>query len=111
MRLKSLIGLEGDIKGGGQFVYSDPFALELIYFVCPEATGERVPWPMNQIGCTHLSVRVENVEKTAKEIEAYGGSALWNTKMDMMGGTVMLCADPDGTRIELVGFPADVRLY
>ena len=61
---------------------------------------------MNQVGLTHLSLRVDDVEAAAATIEALGGSVVRSTRTTLEFGDSTLdflyCTDPDGVRIELM---------
>ena len=61
---------------------------------------------MNQLGLTHLSIRVDDIDATAAAIESLGGSVVRSTRTALPFGDVTLdfvyCTDPDGVRIELM---------
>jgi len=84
----------------------DGVTLELLGFDSPGVTGDGVRRPMNQVGLTHLSLRVDDVEALAATIEALGGAVIRSTRttMDLGGVTLdfLYCTDPDGVRIELM---------
>lgn len=54
------------------------------------------------LGLTHLSFNVEKVDTAAKRLEKFGGTILEETRSDA-GIVLLFLADPDGTRIELMG--------
>ena len=63
---------------------------------------------MNQLGLTHLSVRVADVDATAARIRELGGAVHEHTrcKFDGPDGSTsdfVYCTDPDGVRIEPIG--------
>ena len=60
------------------------------------------PRPANLPGRPHLCFVVDDLEEVASRIAAYGGSRLEGTRSDLGYGELMFCADPNGTRIELV---------
>ncbi len=60
------------------------------------------PRPANLPGRPHLCFVVEDLEEVACRIVEFGGSRLNATRSDLGYGDLMFCADPDGTRIELV---------
>jgi lactoylglutathione lyase len=83
--------------------------VELLGFTEPGTTGEGGRRPMNQLGLTHFSLRVDDVEAVAAAIVALGGSVVDGTRttFDLGGATLdfVYCTDPDGVRIELMHLP------
>jgi len=61
---------------------------------------------MNQLGLTHLSFRVDDLEAVAQKIEEMGGTVHTGTRTTF-GPTLdfIYCTDPDGVRIELMCLP------
>jgi predicted enzyme related to lactoylglutathione lyase len=53
---------------------------------------------MNDIGLTHISVSVDNIEATAAKVTEYGGTVLHDTNV----GAAVMIRDPDGQLIELL---------
>ena len=72
---------------------------------CPPA-GCVDPRPANLPGRVHLCFVVEDLDLVASRIAAFGGSRLDESRSDLGYGELMFCADPDGTRIELVKMTA-----
>lgn len=64
--------------------------------------GVADPRPANLPGRVHLCFVVDDLEQVAARIVEFGGSRLDVTLSDLGYGKLMFCADPDGTRIELV---------
>lgn len=64
----------------------------------------RKPRPMYKPGFTHLSMRVENVERSLAELEAKGIVPLKGSRVSHqdLGLELVFIGDPDGNRIELV---------
>jgi lactoylglutathione lyase len=64
---------------------------------------------MNQLGLTHLSLRVDDLDVVGAVIESLGGSVLSDTRTTMGSAEAVLdfvyCTDPDGVRIELMHLP------
>ena len=56
------------------------------------------PRVMNEIGLTHLSVSVEDIDATAALAELHGGSVLPETHV----GAAVMIRDPDGQLLELL---------
>ena len=64
---------------------------------------------MNQLGLTHLSLRVDDVDRVALDDRGprgHGGAEHSNHG-DMPGARLdfLYCTDPDGVRIELMDLP------
>ncbi len=63
---------------------------------------------MNQLGLTHLSLRVHDVDAVASAIESLGGTVVADTRTTFGSSDVLdfvYCTDPDGVRIELMHLP------
>lgn len=103
-----LMELDG-VSLRSQFVRRDAVAIELLQYTTPEVIGEPVRRPMNQLGLTHLSVRVDDVDAVAATVERLGGTVVTGTRttFDLSGTTLdfLYCTDPDGVRIELMRIP------
>ncbi|MDD3797954.1 MAG: VOC family protein [Novosphingobium sp.] len=67
-----------------------------------EAAGSTDPGPANRHGRPHLCVVVEDLDAAAARIVEYGGQRLDESRGDHGYADIMFCADPDGTRIELI---------
>jgi glyoxylase I family protein len=70
------------------------------------------PRPMNLLGLTHLSLRVSDLDAICRRIEAAGGRIFretWHEHAER-GTRVVMGADPDGTRLELIQAPGDPSL-
>lgn len=97
----------------GRFVKRGHLVIELLQFehyVGGNGTDVR---PMNSNGLTHLAFEVDDVDDVQARLVEYGGSARNHTRVVIGGGadgseqfgqgtTSVMCADPDGTRIELI---------
>ena len=98
-----------DVVLQSRFVRRDGVSIELLHFDSPGHSGESVPRPMNQLGLTHLSLRVEDLDVVGGMIESLGGSVLSDTRTTMGPPEAVLdfvyCTDPDGVRIELIRLP------
>jgi catechol 2,3-dioxygenase-like lactoylglutathione lyase family enzyme len=75
--------------------------IELLSFN-PEVIGPRERRPMNQLGLTHLSFRVSDIDAVAQRIVDFGGVVLADTRVEAPHVKMIFCTDPDGTRIELM---------
>jgi catechol 2,3-dioxygenase-like lactoylglutathione lyase family enzyme len=89
-----------------QFIRKGSTAIELLAFSEPEPFGDKSRRAVNQLGLTHLSFRVADVEETAAAIVALGGSRVESSRTTIdFGGTPLefvYCTDPDGVRVELM---------
>ena len=89
-----------------QFIHRDGVSIELLGYDRPSVIGEPHRRPLNQVGLTHLNLRVEDVSDWAERIVAFGGAVHSSTRTTF--GTnldFVYCTDPDGTRIELMRLP------
>jgi glyoxylase I family protein len=109
-------GLEAErllnIAGGElQAVYlqRDGTRLELLYYPVAGHKQSDTPRPMNKLGFTHLSLRVEHLDSLVRAIEQHGGKNLAETRVanDTWGTKAVFVTDPDGLRIELLQAPGD----
>ena len=91
------------------YLERDGTRIELLHFREPGHGGDASPRPMNQLGLTHLSLRVADLSATISELANAGGRVLQETRVDnplFSAGAVFVC-DPDGVRIELIEQPGD----
>ncbi len=100
-----LMELEG-VALSSRMVHRDGLTIELLAFASPAPVGPAVRRPMNQLGLTHLSLRVDDIDAVAAAVEAAGGTVVRATRTALdLGGTPLdfvFCTDPDGVRIELM---------
>lgn len=97
-----------DVAVESRFVARDGFVVELLHFRSPGPVGAAVRRPVNQLGLTHLCLRVDDVDAVADQIVAHGGTVIRHTRTTFDGDEPMdfvYCTDPDGTRIELMRSP------
>jgi lactoylglutathione lyase len=97
-----------DVVLQSRFVHRDGVSIELLHFDVPGHCGEPVRRPMNQLGITHLSVRVDDLDSVAALIESLGGTVLRDTRTAIGSSKALdfvYCTDPDGVRIELMHLP------
>jgi len=101
-------GLEG-VELRAIYLERDGWRLELIDFREPGWIGPQEPRPMNQLGLTHLSFRVDDLDAVCARIEAAGGGLLTDTLVGPAGSPTraIMAHDPDGMRLELVQGPGD----
>jgi catechol 2,3-dioxygenase-like lactoylglutathione lyase family enzyme len=97
-----------DVALQSRFIRRDGVSIELLHFDSPGYLGEPVPRPMNQLGLTHLSLRVRDLDAVAGVIEALGGDVRRGTRTTFGSSNALdfvYCTDPDGVRIELMHIP------
>jgi catechol 2,3-dioxygenase-like lactoylglutathione lyase family enzyme len=95
-----------ELKLLATFMTRDGIMVELLYNERPPTIGPAERRPMNQLGLTHLSFTVTDMEATTERIARYGGHVYPHTKVTGPAGDMMFCTDPDGIRIELWQKPA-----
>jgi catechol 2,3-dioxygenase-like lactoylglutathione lyase family enzyme len=91
------------VKLRSQMITNGDLKIELLHFHQPRAAGA-ASTARNQIGFTHLSFFVDDVDATAARLETFGGRLLDSTRA-RLGYEVVFVADPDGARVELMGRP------
>ncbi len=81
--------------------------IELLYYDTPACTGAAEPRPLNQLGLTHLSLRVDDLDAQIAEFAAAGVCVLNDTRIEIPRAhtKAVFITDPDGTLIELVQQP------
>jgi catechol 2,3-dioxygenase-like lactoylglutathione lyase family enzyme len=100
---ETLLGLQ-DVDLDAVFLERDGVRIELLHFRWPAHRGSGEPRPMNALGLTHLSLRVDDLAAAIAAVEGVGARVLhatrtWNA--ELASGAVF-AVDPDGTRIELI---------
>ena len=98
--------VSGDIAVVSQFITRDGVSIELLHYTKGGVTGSPSA-TRNQLGLTHLSLNVDDVDEIAAKLVACGGTVIdsTRTKIDNPDGSVsdfVFVADPDGTRVELM---------
>jgi predicted enzyme related to lactoylglutathione lyase len=76
--------------------------LELIGYNGCEVLGSTERRPMNQIGLTHITLKVDDIDAVASRIVQCGGQLHAETRVESHLGPILFCTDPDGVRIELM---------
>ena len=91
------------------FFERDGLRIELLYYVRPGATAGSLPRPMNQLGLTHLAIRVDALDATLADLRRAGATPLEDTRMENpeFHARAVIVLDPDGTRLELIEAPGD----
>ena len=72
--------------------------LELLGFAGAGTVPSARPRVMNEIGLTHISVSVDDIDATAAKAVEYGGGVLEQTNI----GLAVMIRDPDGQLVELL---------
>jgi catechol 2,3-dioxygenase-like lactoylglutathione lyase family enzyme len=92
-----LLGLAEPVGARAVYLRLGEFVLELLSYADAGTNPyrERV---MNDIGLTHISVSVDDIEATAAKVPEYGGTVLHDTNV----GAALMIRDPDGQLIELL---------
>ena len=93
--------LPGMVSRAGFFHTAGGTRIELLGYETPAVIGPSERRAMNQLGITHLSLIVADLDTTADRICVLGGRALHETRCATPFGDLMFATDPDGTRIEL----------
>ena len=95
-----------DVVLTSQFIRKGETAIELLAFTDPSPFGDRERRAVNQLGMTHLSFRVGDLEATAAKVVELGGAIVESSRTSIdLGGTALefvYCTDPDGARVELM---------
>jgi catechol 2,3-dioxygenase-like lactoylglutathione lyase family enzyme len=83
--------------------------VKLQHFASPGACGDGTPRAPNQLGLSHLSLRVEALGSLLADLRRRGVRVLEETLAELpeRGARAAFVADPDGTLIELVEQPGD----
>jgi glyoxylase I family protein len=102
----TLLGLEG-VALRAIYLEREGVRIELLHYDAPGCVGDGEPRPMNQLGLTHLSLRVDDLDAMLVELAAAGVRALGDTRIEIPDARskAVFITDPDGTRIELVQQP------
>jgi len=101
--LDKSLEVPGPVVLRSQMITLGPMKIELLHYTSPAVGG--VPSARrNQLGLTHLSFWVDDVDRAAAVLVGLGGTILPDTRQ-APGVELVFLADPDGTRVELMGAP------
>ncbi|MFT4518391.1 MAG: glyoxylase I family protein [Halioglobus sp.] len=91
------------------YLERDGTRIELLHYPAAGHQGDAVPVPMNRLGFTHLSLRIDDLDSIKQAIEQAGGTTLADTLVEKeeWGTKALFVTDPDGLRIELLQAPGD----
>ena len=102
---RSAMLLRGDVR------------IELLQWIDVPVLGSGERKPMNELGFTHLSFRVDDIDELTEAVRAAGGEVFEHTRSvlgDPSGEAaptkLIYLTDPDGTRIELMENVPDLSL-
>jgi catechol 2,3-dioxygenase-like lactoylglutathione lyase family enzyme len=99
--LERSLEVDGPVVVVSQMIVNGPMRIELLYY--PGRPPAGAPSASRGLrGLTHLSFYVDDVDKAAARLVEHGGTLLERTRADV-GIPLVFLADPDGTRVELMG--------
>lgn len=90
------------IQLSARFLKCGEVTIELLGYPDSAVIGPKHRRPMNQLGITHLSLIVNDIDAVVQRIESFGGQVVTGTKVQSPFGPMLFCTDPDGIRIELM---------
>jgi catechol 2,3-dioxygenase-like lactoylglutathione lyase family enzyme len=95
-----------DVVLTSQFIRKGATTIELLAFTEPSPFGDRERRAVNQLGLTHLSFQVSDLESVAAKVVELGGAIVETSRTTIDFGETPLrfvyCTDPDGVRVELM---------
>jgi glyoxylase I family protein len=95
-----------DVKVHAVYIERDGFQLELLHYTSPPSPRPAPAHAMNDLGFTHLSIQVANVEQAMAALESAGVEVIRSTYIKMGNtGVAVFVKDPDGLPVELVLAP------
>ena len=99
--LERSLEMDGPLTVNSQMLVHGPMKVELLAYPGREVSG--TPSTSRGLrGLTHLSFNVDKVDTAAARLVEFGGTILEHTRSDA-GIVLLFLADPDGTRVELMG--------
>jgi glyoxylase I family protein len=98
-----------DVDLQAVYLERDGTRIELLYYRAPGHLAGESPRPLNRLGLTHLSLRVDDLDGTLKALVAAGARIVDASRIDIPAfeAAAVFVTDPDGTLIELVQAPGD----
>jgi catechol 2,3-dioxygenase-like lactoylglutathione lyase family enzyme len=98
----TLLSLRG-VRLHAVYLERDGFRLELLHYDAPRSPAQTPLRGMNDLGFTHLSLQVDDVDATASRLCSQGARLAPETRIEIGGAVVaVFLRDPDGLPIELV---------
>ncbi len=101
--LERALEVDAPVELRSQMITNGDLKIELLHFGAPVAVGSASA-SRGQIGFTHLSLFVDDVDEVAARLAELGGTVLPSTRAKL-GYEVVFVADPDGARVELMAPP------
>jgi catechol 2,3-dioxygenase-like lactoylglutathione lyase family enzyme len=98
--LDRALEVESPVDLVSQFIRNGAMAIELLYYGSP-ATFGKASASRGQVGITHLSFYVDDVDAAVARLVESGGTLLPNTRAQP-GIDLVFVTDPDGVRVELM---------
>lgn len=102
-RFADALEVPGAVEVRSQFVRTPGLSIELLGYSTPGVHGSPST-ARNQLGITHLSFVVPDVETASETLVRCGGTLLEGTRTKALGVDLVFVADPDGVRVELMAF-------
>ena len=96
--------VQAPVKLVSQFIRSGGMGIELLFFESPTPSGTPSA-TRGQIGITHLSFYVDDLEAATRHLVDCGATVIEATRTSP-GIDLLFLADPDGVRVELMAIPA-----
>ena len=101
---RGIAEVDPPVKLTSFFIQKGALRIELLHYASPGVFG--VPHSRrNQLGMTHFSFVVDDVDAAAKALVPFGGTIIPGTRSgqrDPDSVQIVFLADPDGTRVELM---------
>jgi glyoxylase I family protein len=93
---------------GSVMLRRDDLRLELLQWVDVPVTGTGRRRAMTELGFTHLSFRVDDVDELSAAVRAAGGNVHEHTLSALGEVRLMYVTDPDGIRVEFMANVPDL---
>ena len=101
--------MSGDVRLISKFLHSGDLRIELLAFKTPAPFGKPSA-SRNQLGLTHLSFSVDDIDEATVRLVRFGGTVIESTRSTPENAIhIIFLADPDGTRIELMKHAPGVK--
>ena len=98
--LDRALEVESPVDLVSQFIRNGVMGVELLYYRSPPTFGTASA-SRGQVGITHLSFYVDDVDAAVARLVEHGGTLLPQTRANP-GVDLVFVADPDGVRVELM---------
>lgn len=99
--IENVLEVDAPVSLVSQFLQRGAVRVELLWY--PDRAPTGTPSATRaQLGLTHLSFVVDDIDEAAAALVEHGGTVLDHTSPGN-GMPLLFLADPDGTRIELMG--------